>query len=166
MLLGRCRHQCRNRAGQPAPRRRRLLAHRPGLRRCGDFLRPARRARRHRTRAHRSARRWSRASRSSAPTYGRTSRSFAEETAAVSASPASAARASSRRWPKCISPASSPRTASIDGGMAAKSPRIQPDGRTFSYLLREGEPRITVTQNDVRAIQLAQGRALRRRASC
>jgi uncharacterized 2Fe-2S/4Fe-4S cluster protein (DUF4445 family) len=46
----------------------------------------------------------------------------------------------------------------IDGGMAARSPRIIPNGRTFSYLLREGregEPRITVTQNDIRAIQLA-----------
>ena len=46
----------------------------------------------------------------------------------------------------------------IDGSLAAKSPRIIQNGRTFSYLLREGrqgEPRITVTQNDVRAIQLA-----------
>ncbi len=43
----------------------------------------------------------------------------------------------------------------IDGGMAEKSPRIIPNGRTFSYMLRDGEPRITVTQNDVRAIQLA-----------
>jgi len=46
----------------------------------------------------------------------------------------------------------------IDGALAAKSPRIIANGRTFSYLLREGrqgEPRITVTQNDVRAIQLA-----------
>ncbi|QEX19515.1 ferredoxin [Hypericibacter terrae] len=43
----------------------------------------------------------------------------------------------------------------IDGGMAAKSPRIQPEGRTFSYLLREGEPTIRITQTDVRAIQLA-----------
>ncbi|WP_436015151.1 ASKHA domain-containing protein [Rhizobium sp. LjRoot254] len=44
----------------------------------------------------------------------------------------------------------------VDGGMAAKSPRIIPNGRTFSYLLRgDGEQRITVTQNDVRAIQLA-----------
>jgi len=43
----------------------------------------------------------------------------------------------------------------IDGGMAAKSPRIVSDGRTFSYLIRDGEPTITVTQNDVRAIQLA-----------
>ncbi|PSJ64411.1 ASKHA domain-containing protein [Kumtagia ephedrae] len=46
----------------------------------------------------------------------------------------------------------------IDGAMAERSPRIVPNGRTFSYLLREGrqgEPRITVTQNDIRAIQLA-----------
>jgi uncharacterized 2Fe-2S/4Fe-4S cluster protein (DUF4445 family) len=43
----------------------------------------------------------------------------------------------------------------VDGAMAEKSPRIIPNGRTFSYLLRDGEQRITVTQNDVRAIQLA-----------
>ena len=45
----------------------------------------------------------------------------------------------------------------IDGGMEAKSPRIQPDGRTFSYLIHEGEPEIRITQNDVRQIQLAKG---------
>jgi uncharacterized 2Fe-2S/4Fe-4S cluster protein (DUF4445 family) len=43
----------------------------------------------------------------------------------------------------------------VDGAMAEKSSRIIPNGRTFSYLLRDGEQRITVTQNDVRAIQLA-----------
>lgn len=43
----------------------------------------------------------------------------------------------------------------VDGGMAEKSPRIIQNGRTFSYLLHEGDQRITVTQNDVRAIQLA-----------
>ena len=43
----------------------------------------------------------------------------------------------------------------VDGGMAEKSPRILQTGRTFSYLLHDGEQRITVTQNDVRAIQLA-----------
>jgi uncharacterized 2Fe-2S/4Fe-4S cluster protein (DUF4445 family) len=43
----------------------------------------------------------------------------------------------------------------VDGSLAEKSPRIIQNGRTFSYLLRDGEPRITVTQNDVRAIQLA-----------
>lgn len=43
----------------------------------------------------------------------------------------------------------------VDGGMAARSPRIESNGRTFSYLVREGEPRLAITQNDVRAIQLA-----------
>jgi uncharacterized 2Fe-2S/4Fe-4S cluster protein (DUF4445 family) len=43
----------------------------------------------------------------------------------------------------------------VDGALAARSPRIIAQGRTFSYLIREGEPRITVTQNDIRAIQLA-----------
>ncbi len=49
----------------------------------------------------------------------------------------------------------------IDGSLAARTPRIVPDGRTFSYVLHEaggagpGSPRILVTQNDVRAIQLA-----------
>ena len=57
----------------------------------------------------------------------------------------------------------------IDGSMAARSPRVVPDGRTFSYVLHEGgpgadlgegevgpaSPRLLITQNDVRAIQLA-----------
>ncbi len=43
----------------------------------------------------------------------------------------------------------------VRGEMASRTPRVVADGRTFSYLLHEGEPRIVVTQNDVRAIQLA-----------
>ena len=47
----------------------------------------------------------------------------------------------------------------VDGGLADRTPRIVADGRTFSYVLHEsGEanrPRIAITQNDVRAIQLA-----------
>ncbi|KKX34042.1 ASKHA domain-containing protein [Rhizobium sp. LC145] len=43
----------------------------------------------------------------------------------------------------------------VDGSLGERSPRILENGRTFSYLLHDGEPRITVTQNDVRAIQLA-----------
>jgi uncharacterized 2Fe-2S/4Fe-4S cluster protein (DUF4445 family) len=43
----------------------------------------------------------------------------------------------------------------IDGTLAARSPRIVPDSRTFAYLIRDGAPRIAVTQADVRAIQLA-----------
>ena len=43
----------------------------------------------------------------------------------------------------------------VDGAMAARSSRILENGRTFSYLLHDGAQKITVTQNDVRAIQLA-----------
>ncbi len=48
----------------------------------------------------------------------------------------------------------------IDGGLAARTGRVVPDGRTFSYILHAGDdagssPRIAITQNDVRAIQLA-----------
>jgi uncharacterized 2Fe-2S/4Fe-4S cluster protein (DUF4445 family) len=43
----------------------------------------------------------------------------------------------------------------IDGSLAARTPRVVPDGRTFAYVLREGEPRLTITQNDVRQVQLA-----------
>jgi uncharacterized 2Fe-2S/4Fe-4S cluster protein (DUF4445 family) len=43
----------------------------------------------------------------------------------------------------------------VDGSLIARSPRILENGRTFSYLLHDGAQRITVTQNDVRAIQLA-----------
>ncbi len=43
----------------------------------------------------------------------------------------------------------------VDGSMAARTPRVEATGRTFSYLIREGEPRLAITQNDVRAIQLA-----------
>ena len=45
----------------------------------------------------------------------------------------------------------------IDGAMAARSPRIEADGRTFSYRLADGPPEIRITQNDIRAIQLAKG---------
>jgi uncharacterized 2Fe-2S/4Fe-4S cluster protein (DUF4445 family) len=47
----------------------------------------------------------------------------------------------------------------VDGSLSARTDRIVPDGRTFSYVLHDGStdgrPRILVTQNDVRAIQLA-----------
>jgi uncharacterized 2Fe-2S/4Fe-4S cluster protein (DUF4445 family) len=57
----------------------------------------------------------------------------------------------------------------IDGSLASRTPRIVPNGRTFSYVLNEGRPgvplgdgevgpvspRLLITQNDVRAIQLA-----------
>lgn len=43
----------------------------------------------------------------------------------------------------------------IDGETANRSDRIRADGRTFSYLLYDGEPAVVITQNDIRAIQLA-----------
>lgn len=44
----------------------------------------------------------------------------------------------------------------IQGALAAKTARIIADDRTFSYLLYEsGDIRLLITQNDVRAIQLA-----------
>ena len=43
----------------------------------------------------------------------------------------------------------------IAGEAAARSARIVADGRTFSYTLVDGEPGISIQQNDVRAIQLA-----------
>ena len=49
----------------------------------------------------------------------------------------------------------------VNGGMAARTARIVPEGRTFSYILHEGGeesgPELRVTQADVRAIQLAKG---------
>ena len=43
----------------------------------------------------------------------------------------------------------------IDGALAERSPRIEAVGRTFSYVLRDGAPRLLIHQTDVRAIQLA-----------
>jgi uncharacterized 2Fe-2S/4Fe-4S cluster protein (DUF4445 family) len=44
----------------------------------------------------------------------------------------------------------------IDGSLVARSPRVVPSGRTYSYVLHEGPHQtLAVTQNDVRAIQLA-----------
>jgi len=46
----------------------------------------------------------------------------------------------------------------IDGSLAPRTPRLVQEGRTWSYVLHDGgagEPRIAITQNDIRAIQLA-----------
>ncbi|VAV96398.1 Iron-sulfur cluster-binding protein [hydrothermal vent metagenome] len=43
----------------------------------------------------------------------------------------------------------------VIGDRAKVSPRIRRDGRTFSYLVHDGEPVVAITQNDIRAIQLA-----------
>ncbi len=41
------------------------------------------------------------------------------------------------------------------GAMARRSTRVESDGRTFAYVLHEGQPGVRILQNDVRAIQLA-----------
>ena len=43
----------------------------------------------------------------------------------------------------------------VQGHVAERTPRIVADGRTFSYELQSGPVRLRITQNDVRAIQLA-----------
>ena len=43
----------------------------------------------------------------------------------------------------------------IDAGGTERSERVNADGRTFRYLLMSGTPEIAISQNDVRAIQLA-----------
>ncbi len=43
----------------------------------------------------------------------------------------------------------------LDGRLASRSPRIVANGRTFAYLLHQGAVEMKITQNDVRAIQLA-----------
>ena len=43
----------------------------------------------------------------------------------------------------------------IDGSLAERSHRVVPDDRTFAYTLCEGPPAIRISQNDVRAVQLA-----------
>jgi uncharacterized 2Fe-2S/4Fe-4S cluster protein (DUF4445 family) len=45
----------------------------------------------------------------------------------------------------------------IDGAMRERTSRVVQDERTFRYVLHEGSPPISVTQGDVRAIQLAKG---------
>jgi uncharacterized 2Fe-2S/4Fe-4S cluster protein (DUF4445 family) len=43
----------------------------------------------------------------------------------------------------------------LDGRLAARSPRIVANGRTFAYVLHRGSVQMMITQTDVRAIQLA-----------
>jgi uncharacterized 2Fe-2S/4Fe-4S cluster protein (DUF4445 family) len=47
------------------------------------------------------------------------------------------------------------RDGTIDGALAERSDRIRADGPTFAYTLHAGDVLIRITQNDVRAIQLA-----------
>ena len=151
------RHQRRDRPRRQAPAPRGIEPDRPRLRGRPDLRRAARRARRDRARPHRP-----RDARAADPRHRRgrlVGRAGVRGAASPRpASPASAAPGSSRSSPSCSSPASSPRTAWSTASLAARSPRIVADGRTSGYVLHEGVaggPRVVITQNDVRAIQLA-----------
>ncbi len=43
----------------------------------------------------------------------------------------------------------------IDSALAGRTSRVKPVNRSFTYVIREGSPRIAITQHDIRAIQLA-----------
>jgi len=43
----------------------------------------------------------------------------------------------------------------LNGELVGKTPRMEVVGRSFAYVLHEGEPRLLIYQTDVRAIQLA-----------
>ncbi|GAA0783033.1 DUF4445 domain-containing protein [Roseibium denhamense] len=45
----------------------------------------------------------------------------------------------------------------IDGALADRTHRIRQKGRTFSYLIADGDVEISILQTDIRAIQLAKG---------
>ena len=45
----------------------------------------------------------------------------------------------------------------IDGTMVNRTTRVRPRGDTFCYLIHAGELEISITQDDVRAVQLAKG---------
>jgi hypothetical protein len=153
---GRCRHQCRDRARQQQPRRRRLVADRAGLRGRGNLLRPARRARRDRARAHRS-----RNAGAALPRHRR--REWSDEPGFDEAS-----------WTTGVTGICGSAIIEVvaemyltgiisedgvvDGALAALARASCPTAApspTCCAKGGDGEPRITVTQNDVRAIQLA-----------
>jgi len=48
----------------------------------------------------------------------------------------------------------------IDGASAERSPRVVRDGRTYSYVLWDKGTAVRITQNDVRAVQLAKAALL------
>jgi uncharacterized 2Fe-2S/4Fe-4S cluster protein (DUF4445 family) len=45
----------------------------------------------------------------------------------------------------------------IDASAAARTDRVVENGRTYSYVVHDADPRLVLTQNDVRQIQLAKG---------
>ena len=153
------RHERRDRPRQPLLPARRVVADRAGVRGRPDQRRPACRAGRDRAGPDRP-----RDARAAVPGHRRRAvvrraRASPRPTAATGVTGHLRLRASSRSIAELFLAGVITPDGIVDGSLAARTPRIVPDGRTFSYLLHdgsaEGRPRIVITQNDVRAIQLA-----------
>ncbi len=104
----RCRHQCRTASGQRNPGAGLFLANRPRLRGCADLVGPARRPRRHRAGRDRPRDQGAAVQGHRLRPVERPIR-VSPRPSRAPGSPASAARASSRRWPRCGWRASSTR---------------------------------------------------------
>ena len=131
-----------------------LLAHRPRLRGRANFLRPARRPRRHRAPAHRPGD-------PRAPLQGHWFRPLVRRSGVRARRHRNRRhrhlrlrhhRGDRRNVPRRPH---HPRRRHRRHACLTNSAALVADGRTFTYVIREGEPRIAVTQSDVRAIQLA-----------
>ena len=101
-----------------------------------------------------TATRSSRASRSSARICGRTSPAFAEATAASGITGVCGSGIIEVIAEMYLAGIIN-QDGVLDGRLAARSPRIVANGRTFAYVLHQGAVEMKITQNDVRAIQLA-----------
>ena len=131
------RHQRRDRAGRPAPAAGRLEPDRPGLRGRPDQRRPAGRAGRHRAGPDRP-----RHARAALPGHrrrrlvGRARRSptAVAETGITGICGSGIIEVVAELFLAGVVTADGV----IDGGLAARTPRIVPDGRTFSYVLHDG----------------------------
>ena len=83
------------------------------------------------------------------------------------ASPASAGRASSRSIAELFLAGVITADGIVDGELAARTPRIVPDGRTFSYVLHDGRAAADRDHPERRPRDPAgQGRAVRRASGC
>ena len=147
------RHQRRDRVRQSRAPARLLLADRPGLRGGADLLRPARGAGRNRAGAHRprDARAAVQSDRLRSVVRRAGLRSGDRDDRRHRRLRLGDHRGDRRNVPGRIVS----EDGVIDGGLASRTKRVEQVGRTFAYVLREGQPRLLVYQTDVRAIQLA-----------
>ena len=126
----------------------------PGFRGRADLLRTARRAGRDRAHPHRPRDAGAALQGHRLATCGRTSRASPRRPPRP-ASPASAAPASSRSSPRCGLPGIITQDGVVDGSLAARTPRVESDRPHLLLPHPRRRAALAVTQNDVRAIQLA-----------